>query len=73
MAMSLGFNCWELHDSFVTSSCNIFDQFLMVLMCLQLNAGIQGLGYCFDVHPSTTVCRYLSKWLDVLYTKLQAL
>jgi len=30
-----------LPDSFASSSCNIFDQFLMVLMCLRLNAGIQ--------------------------------
>ena len=58
-----------LPDSFAASSCNVFDQFLMVLMRLWLNAGIQDLGYRFDVHPST-VCRYFSKWLDVLYTKL---
>ena len=58
-----------LPDSFAASSCNVFDQFLIVLMRLRLNAGIQDLGYQFDVHPST-VCRYFSKWLDVLYTKL---
>ena len=58
-----------LPDSFATSSCSVFYQFLMVLMRLWLNAGIQDLGYRFDVHPST-VCRYFSKWLDVLYTKL---
>ena len=58
-----------LPDSFATSSCSVFNQFLMVLMRLRLNAGIQDLGYRFDVHPST-VCRYFSKWLDVLYTKL---
>ena len=34
-----------LLDSFATSFCTIFDQFLMVLMCLRLNAGIQDLGY----------------------------
>ena len=30
------------------------------------------MGYRFDIHPST-VCCYFSKWLDVLYTKLDAL
>ena len=40
-------------DSFATSSCSVFDQFLMVLMRLRLNAGIQDLGYRFHVHPST--------------------
>ena len=34
-----------LPDSFATSSCSVVDQFLMVLMRLQLNAGIQDLGY----------------------------
>jgi len=41
----------------------------MVLMHLRLNAGIQDLGYWFDIHP-LTVCRYFTKWLDVLHTKL---
>jgi len=44
-----------------------FDQFLLVLMRLRLNAGVQDLGHRFDIHPSI-VCRYFSKWLDVLYT-----
>ena len=30
------------------------------------------MGYRFDIHPST-VCCYFSKWLDVLYKKLDAL
>ena len=59
----------RLPDSFASSSCNIFDQFLLVMMRLRLNVGVQDLGYRFDIHPST-VCRYFSKWLDVLYTKL---
>ena len=46
-----------------------FDQFLLVMMRLRLNARVQDLGYRFNIHPST-VCRYFSKWLDVLYTKL---
>jgi len=58
-----------LPDSFASSSCSIFEQFLLVLMRLRLNAGVQDLGHRFDIHPST-VCRYFSKWLDVLYTKL---
>ena len=59
-----------LPESFGSSSCSVFEQFLMVLMRLRLNAGLQDLGYQFNVHPST-VCRYFNKWLDVLYTKLQ--
>ena len=58
-----------LTDSFASSSCSVFDQFLLVMMRLRLNLGVQDLGYRFDIHPST-VCRYFSKWLDVLYTKL---
>ena len=58
-----------LPDSFAASSYSVFDQFLLVMMRLHLNVGVQDLGYRFDVHPST-VCRYFSKWLDVLYTKL---
>ena len=58
-----------LPDSFASSSCSVFDQFLLVTMRLRLNLGVQDLGYRFDIHPST-VCRYFSKWLDVLYTKL---
>ena len=58
-----------LPDSFASSSFSVFDQFLLVMMRLHLNLGVQDLGYRFDIHPST-VCRYFSKWLDVLYTKL---
>ena len=58
-----------LPDSFAYSSCSVFDQFLLVMMRLRLNLGVQDLGYRFDIHPST-VCCYFSKWLDVLYTKL---
>ena len=58
-----------LPDSFATSRCSVFDQFLLVLMRLRHNAGLQDLGYRFDVH-SSTVCRYFNKWLDVLHTRL---
>ena len=61
-----------LPDSFAASFCGVFDQFLLVMMRLHLNVGVQDLGYRFDIHPST-VCCYFSKWLDVLYTKLDAL
>ena len=53
-------------------NCSVFDQFLLVMMRLRLNLGVQDLGYRFDIHPST-VCRYFSKWLDMLYTKLHCL
>ena len=59
-----------LPDSFGSSSCSVFEQFLMVLIRLRLNAGVQDLGYQFNIHPST-VCHDFNKWLDVLYTKLQ--
>ena len=59
-----------LPDSFGSSLCSVFEQFLMVLIRLRLNAGVQDLAYRFNIHPST-VCRYFNKWLDVLYTKLQ--
>ena len=58
-----------LPDSFATSRCSVFDQFLLVLMRLRHNAGLQDLGYRFDVH-SSTVCRYFNKWLDGLHTRL---
>lgn len=51
-----------LPDSFASSSCSVFDQFLLVMMRLRLNLGVQDLGYRFDIHPST-VYRYFSKWL----------
>ena len=38
-------------------------------MKFRLNLGNQDLGYRFGVHHST-VSRYFSRWLDILYTKL---
>ena len=49
--------------------CSKFQQFLIVLMRLRLNLGVQDLGYRFGIHAST-VSRYFSKWLDVLYVRL---
>ena len=34
-----------LPESFAASSCSVFDQFLLVMMRLHLNAGVQDLGY----------------------------
>ena len=51
---------------------DIFDQFLMTLMKLRLNVADQDLAYRFGIHQST-VSRYITKWLDVLYVKLSPL
>ena len=58
-----------LSSGFFTSSCNVFEQFLIVLIKLRLNLGDQDLAYQFGIHQST-VSRYFNKWLDVLYEKL---
>ena len=49
--------------------CSKFQQFLIVLMRLHLNLGVQDLGYHFGIHAST-VSRFFSKWLDVFYVRL---
>ena len=56
---------------FFTSSCSVFEQFVIVLIKLWLNLGDQDLAYSyqFGIHQST-VSRYFNKWLDVLYEKL---
>lgn len=46
------------------SSCNLFQQFLIVLMKLRLNLGDQDIAYRFAVSQST-VSRYFNKWLDI--------
>ena len=50
-------------------SCSPLQQLLIVLMKLRLNLGDQDLAYRFGIHQST-VSRYFSKWLDILYHKL---
>ena len=50
-------------------SCSPLQQLLIVLMKLRLNLGDQDLAYRFGIHQST-VSRYSSKWLDILYHKL---
>ena len=49
-----------------------FDQFLMTLMKLRLNCGDQDLAYRFGISQST-VSRAISKWIDILFTKLSKL
>ena len=50
----------------------MFQQFLMVLMKLQLNPADQDLAYRFGVHQST-VSRNFRKWIDILYDRLHPL
>ena len=40
-------------------------------MKLRLNLGVQDLGYRFGIHAST-VSRYFSKWIDVIYVRLSS-
>ena len=49
-----------------------FDQFLMTLTKLRLNCGDQDLAYRFGISQST-VSRAISKWIDMLFTKLSNL
>ena len=56
-------------STFSDGQCSKFQQFLIVLMRLRLNLGVQDLGYRFGIHAST-VSRYFRKWLDVLYVRL---
>ncbi len=52
-----------------TSKLSKWKQFLIVLMKLRLDLGIQDLGYRFGVSPSC-VSRTLKQWVDVLYARL---
>ena len=54
------------------SGLGIFDQFLITLMKLQLDVGEQDLAYRFGINQST-VSRCISKWVDILFTKLSFL
>ena len=45
------------------------EQFLLTLMRLRLNLNFEDLGYRFGIHQST-VTRYFSKWIDVMYVRL---
>ena len=50
----------------------MFDQLLVTLMKLQLNAPDQDLAYRFSISQST-VSRCITKWLDKLHVKLSPL
>jgi len=54
------------------SGCPMFDQLLITLIKLRLNAPDQDLAYRFGVNQST-VSRCIAKWLDVLHVKLSPL
>ena len=49
-----------------------FQQFLLVLMKLRLNADNELLSTLFNVHAST-VSRYFQKWMNVMYERLKPL
>ena len=49
-----------------------FNQFLITMMKLRLDAGEQDLAFRFGVSQST-VSRSISKWVDILFTKLSFL
>lgn len=49
-----------------------FDQLMLVLIKLRLNLGDQDLAYRFGISQST-VSRYFTKIVDILYTKLSCL
>ena len=66
------FVCEEMPNSIVNCKLSPFEQFLMTLMKLRHNFGDADLGYRFGVDKST-VSRYFSKWLELLYVKLSFL
>ncbi|XP_065889366.1 uncharacterized protein [Dysidea avara] len=61
-----------LPDCFSGGKKTPFEQFFIALMKLRLNLGDQDLSYRFGVCQST-ISRYFSRWMDVLYTKLSYL
>jgi len=62
----------ELPECFSEGKKSPFEQFYIVLMKLRLNLGDQDLSYRFGVCQST-ISRYFSRWMDVLYIKLSCL
>ena len=55
-----------------TPKCPIFDQYLLALIKLQLNVGDKDVAFRFGISQAS-VSRYISKWLDVLSSKLSTL
>ena len=66
------FVCEEMPNSIANCKLSPFEQFVMTLMKLRYNFGDANLGYRFGVDKST-VSRYFSKWLELLYVKLSFL
>ena len=62
----------DLPTCILGAKLDTFDQLMLVLMKLHLNLGDQDLAYRFGINQST-VSRYFTKVLDVLYTKLSCL
>ena len=66
------FVCEEMPNSIANCKLSPFEQFVMTLMKLRHNFGDADLGYRFGIDKST-VSRYFSKWLELLYVKLSFL
>ena len=66
------FVCEEMPNSIANCKLSAFERFIMTLMKLRHNFGDADLGYCFSINKST-VSRYFSKWLELLYVKLSFL
>ncbi len=54
------------------NSLSLFQQFIITLIKLRLNLGDQDIAYWFKVNQST-VARYIQKWIDILYIRLNPL
>lgn len=54
------------------ADCPLFDQYLLTLVKLRLNAGDLDLAYRFGISQAS-VFRYIHKWVDILYTRLSFL
>lgn len=66
------FVCEDMPSAIANCKLSSFEQFIMVLMKLRHNFGDADLGYRFGIDKST-VSRYFSKWLELLYVKLSFL
>ena len=78
-----GLKSWELFEiifqlllpgityfsALTKKSLPYIEQFLLVLMRLRLNLGLQDLAYRFRV-TMATVSNYISKWIDIMYFRL---
>ena len=71
LKVAFDFVCENIPKAIPISSCKLspFKQFIMTLMKLRHNFGDTDLAYHFNVDKST-VSRYFSKWLELLYVKL---